>query len=110
MCYIFSGQAPSSYRFVSRSVRLAGHSTSVRLEHKFWNVIDDIAEKQDMTTSRFLTTLYYEALETHGDVSNFASLLRCCCLLYLSEPEITLAVNEKHNNLSAHRHTRPLTV
>jgi predicted DNA-binding ribbon-helix-helix protein len=25
-----------------------------------------------------------EALELHGEVSNFSSLLRCCCLVYLS--------------------------
>jgi predicted DNA-binding ribbon-helix-helix protein len=36
-----------------------------------------------MPLARFLTQLYEEALEIHGKVDNFASLLRCCCLNYL---------------------------
>ncbi|EEY72910.1 hypothetical protein VHA_002016 [Grimontia hollisae CIP 101886] len=39
-----------------------------------------------MNTGKFLTTMYDEALDINGDVSNFASLLRCSCILYLSEP------------------------
>ena len=43
MCQIFAGQPRSSYRQVTRSCRLHGHSTSVRLEAKFWEIIDEIA-------------------------------------------------------------------
>lgn len=86
MCTIFAGQDPANYEMHSRSVRLAGHSTSVRLEKKFWQIIDHIAQSQGMNTGKFLTTLYDEALDINGDVSNFASLLRCSCILYLSEP------------------------
>jgi predicted DNA-binding ribbon-helix-helix protein len=84
MCHIFAGQDPRNYASETRSVRLMGHTTSVRLEAKFWSVIEDIAASQDMTLPQFLSKLYREALEFHGEVSNFASLLRCCCLNYLS--------------------------
>ena len=61
-----------------------GHVTSVKLETKFWEVIEDIADAQNMTQAQFLTQLYSEALEIHGEISNFASLLRCCCLMFKS--------------------------
>ena len=83
MCEVFAGQDPKRYRPVNRSVRIAGHSTSIQLEAAFWVLIDEIAAGQGMSTSRFLSTLYDEALEINGAVSNFASLLRTSCLIYL---------------------------
>ena len=85
MCRIFAGQDPADYAFETRSVRLMGHATSVRLEAKFWLIIEEIAAAQHLPLPRFLTRLYEEALEIHGSVSNFASLLRCCCLAYLQQ-------------------------
>jgi hypothetical protein len=38
----------------------------IQLEAAFWVLIDEIAEKQGMTTARFLSTLYDEALEING--------------------------------------------
>ena len=84
MCHIFAGQDPRNYAHETRSVRLMGHATSVRLEAKFWVIIEEIAAMQQMPLARFLTQLYAEALEIHGRVDNFASLLRCCCLNYLA--------------------------
>lgn len=83
MCEVFAGQDPERYKSVNRSVRIAGHSTSIQLEAAFWILIDEIAAGQGMSTSRFLSTLYDEALEINGSVSNFASLLRTSCLIYL---------------------------
>ena len=87
MCHIFAGQNPDNYRFISRSLRLAGHSTSVKLEAKFWDILDGVAKEQDLTTPQFLSRIYDEALEINGDVPNFASLLRCACALYLEQPD-----------------------
>ncbi len=86
MCQIFAGQDPANYTFVTRSIRLDGHSTSVRLESRFWEILDLIADEQGFTTPQFLSRIYDEALELHGHVSNFASLLRCACTLYLERP------------------------
>ena len=91
MCQIFAGQPRSNYRQVTRSYRLHGCSTSVRLEAKFWEIVDDIAAAQDMATSRFLALVHDEVEEIHGSVDNFASLLRCACLLYLQSPRDTIA-------------------
>ncbi|MGY4348392.1 putative DNA-binding ribbon-helix-helix protein [Bradyrhizobium sp. GM7.3] len=38
-----------------------------------------------MSVGKFLTTLYTEVLDHHGEVNNFASLLRCSCLIYRSK-------------------------
>lgn len=83
MCEIYAGQDPERYRPINRSVRIAGHSTSIQLEAAFWVLIDEIAEKQGYSTARFLSTLYDEALEFNGSISNFSSLLRTSCLIYL---------------------------
>jgi predicted DNA-binding ribbon-helix-helix protein len=86
MCQIFAGQDPGNYRYITRSLRLAGHATSIRLEATFWDILDELAESQDMTTPRFLSTLYDEVLELHGEIANFASLLRVSCVNYLKGP------------------------
>lgn len=91
MCQIFAGQPRSNYRQVTRSYRLHGCSTSVRLEAKFWEIVDEIAAAQGMATSRFLALVHDEVEEIHGSVDNFASLLRCACLLYLQRPRDTIA-------------------
>ena len=83
MCQVFAGQDPARYAQISRSVRIGGHSTSLRLEAAFWDLLDEIASSQGISTPKFLSLLHDEALELHGDISNFASMLRTTCLLYL---------------------------
>lgn len=83
MCHVFAGQDPTRYQQISRSVRIGGHSTSIRLEAAFWTLIDEIAAMQELSTPKFLSVLHDEALELNGELSNFASMLRTTCLLYL---------------------------
>lgn len=84
MCHVFAGQDPETYRFVTRSIRINGHCTSVRLEARFWEVLDTVAASQGMTVPHFVSELYEEVLEIHGEIHNFASLLRCACIVFLS--------------------------
>ncbi|WP_299865544.1 ribbon-helix-helix domain-containing protein [uncultured Hoeflea sp.] len=83
MCKIFAGQDPARYEQITRRLRLNGQSTSIRLERTFWAILDELASSQDMTTPGFMSKLHAEVLELHGEPKNFASLLRCCCLVYL---------------------------
>ncbi|MEI2386724.1 ribbon-helix-helix domain-containing protein [Breoghania sp. JC706] len=91
MCRVFAGQDPAGYKQINRSVRIAGHSTSIQLEATFWALLDEIAAGQGLTTPKFLSQLYDEALEINGTIPNFASMLRTTCALYLKghrpEPE-----------------------
>ena len=66
MCKVFAGQDPAGYRQVNRSVRIGGHSTSIQLEATFWELLDEIARSEGLTTPKFLSKLYDEALEIHG--------------------------------------------
>lgn len=91
MCQIFAGQDPDGYQPVTRSIRLGGHSTSIRLENSYWSILDEVAAAQGMTTPRFLSVLYDEVLELHGEVRNFASLLRVSCTSFVENRERTLA-------------------
>jgi predicted DNA-binding ribbon-helix-helix protein len=83
MCKVFAEQDPQGYRQINRSVRIGGHSTSIQLEATFWKLLDEIAGSQNMTTPRFISTLYDEALQAQGEIPNFASMLRTTCALYL---------------------------
>ncbi len=85
MCRVFANQPIASYEPETRSIRLGGHATSIRLERVFWKILDEIAARQSVTLPRFLNTLHDEVLEIHGACHNFASLLRCTCLKYASE-------------------------
>ena len=94
MCRVFAGQDPEGYRQVNRSIRIGGHSTSIQLEATFWSLLDEIAQGQGLSTPKFISKLYYEALEINGEIPNFASMLRTTCALYLrghrpSEAEVT---------------------
>ena len=101
MCEIYAGQNPDRYRPVNRSIRIGGHSTSIQLEAAFWLLIDEIAESQQMSTARFLSELYDEALELNGTISNFTSLLRTSCLIYVMSRQDTATKQEKFPILAA---------
>ncbi len=46
---------------------------------------DNIAIGEGMSVSRLVASLYDEAVDLHGEVANFASLLRTVCLIYQGE-------------------------
>ncbi|MEM6374827.1 MAG: ribbon-helix-helix domain-containing protein [Pseudomonadota bacterium] len=83
MCQVFAGQDPALYTCATRRMRLNGQSTSVRLEQAFWNILDELAGTESMSTPAFISKLHSEVLELSGEPTNFASLLRCTCLTYL---------------------------
>jgi predicted DNA-binding ribbon-helix-helix protein len=85
MCQLFAHQPQRDYESQTRSLRIDGHCTSIRLEMAFWDTLEEIASKQDMSLAKFLTRLHSEVLGHCGEVHNFASLLRCSCLAYRSK-------------------------
>lgn len=84
MCKVYAGQNPQGYKTINRSIRIGGHSTSIQLEAVFWDLLDEIAHSQNLTTPKFISTLYLEAIEINGEIHNFASMLRSTCALYLT--------------------------
>lgn len=82
MCRIFAGQDPASYECETRSLRLNGQSTSIRLERAFWDSLGEIAVAEGISIAQFISKLHSEVLELHGEARNFTSLLRCACLVH----------------------------
>jgi len=85
MCHLFASQSPESYAFETRSIRLNGQSTSIRLEKMFWTILEQIAAGENMSIPRFISTLHSEILQMWGEVANFTSHLRCICLVAVEE-------------------------
>jgi len=84
MCKIFVHADPAFYDSSSRSLRLHGVVTSIRLENLFWHVLGEIGRRDGMAVNQLITKLYDEIIEVRGEVQNFTSFLRVCCLRYLS--------------------------
>ncbi|MBU1176608.1 MAG: ribbon-helix-helix domain-containing protein [Alphaproteobacteria bacterium] len=83
MCRLFIGADPDQWDASTRSLRLDGYVTSVRLERFFWAVLEDIGARDGLSLGQLLARLYAESLEEGRDIDNFASFLRVCCGRYL---------------------------
>ena len=83
MCSLFVLADPENYTFVTRKLRIQGHSTSVRLERGFWKVFEQIAEREGRTLTRLIAALYEEARQSDSDIANFSSCLRVLALQYV---------------------------
>ncbi|GAB1581549.1 ribbon-helix-helix domain-containing protein [Phyllobacterium phragmitis] len=84
MCKLFIGADPALWQSVTRSMRIDGVVTSVRLESFFWWTLEDIAARDRLTLSQLIGRLYNESLQAGHDLDNFASFLRVCCGRYLA--------------------------
>ena len=84
MCEIFVKADPTLYESRAHSIRLHGAVTSIRLENLYWQVLQEIAARDAMSTNQLITKLYNEIVEYRGEIDNFSSFLRVCCLRYLS--------------------------
>ncbi len=91
MCEIYVKADPILYEARSRSVRIHGVVTSLRLENLFWDVLAQIAARDGMTTNQLIAKLYDELIEHRGEVPNLASFLRVSCMRYLSLVARTVA-------------------
>lgn len=84
MCQLFIKADADLWQSHTRSIRIAGVVTSIRLEQYFWNVLQEIAYRDAMNVSQLIAKLYLEALDADHDIGNFTSFLRVCCARYLS--------------------------
>jgi predicted DNA-binding ribbon-helix-helix protein len=82
MCEVFIRADPQSYDSRTRSVRLHGVVTSIRLENLFWQVLEEIAQRDHMGVVQLIEKLYDELVTARGEVGNFASFLRVSALRY----------------------------
>lgn len=83
MCQLFIDADPALWASHTRSFRMDGMVTSVRLEEMFWRALETIGERDDLTVPQLLHRLYNESLDYGHDIGNFTSFLRVCCLRFL---------------------------
>lgn len=94
MCKLFVNTDPILYESRSRSVRIHGLVTSVRLENLFWNVLAEIAAEEGVTTNQLIVMLYDEVMNVRGEMQNLASFLRVSCVRYLTMAQERAAERE----------------
>lgn len=84
MCKLFINAEPELWKSSTRSLRIDGMVTSVRLENYFWSTLEAIAQRDDLNIPQMLTRLYHESIDAGHDLGNFTSFLRVCCMRYLA--------------------------
>ncbi len=84
MCELYVKADPILYESRTRSLRICGVVTTLRLENQFWDILQQIAEEDGMTTNQLITKLYEEVMDYRGEVVNFASFLRVSCTRFLA--------------------------
>ena len=65
---------PKIIPIASRSIRLDGQVTSIRLEGLYWSVLDDVAESQGFSTPEL-----YQSYREVMDIARRATNLPHCC-------------------------------
>ena len=83
MCEFFVKADPIQYEQRSRTLRIHGVLTSLRLENMVWDVLAEMAEAEGRTTNALVSLFHDEILAHRGEVPNFASFLRVTCMRYL---------------------------
>ena len=67
---------------LSRSVRLNGFSTCLRLEQIYWNILTEIARLNACSVSALLSYVDREVHLRYGGVKNFSGLVRVVCVVH----------------------------
>ena len=98
MCEYFVKADPIQYEQRTRSVRIRGMLTSIRLENMVWDVLAEKAEDEGCTTNALICNLHDEILQHRREVPNFASFLRITSLRYLRRCLINM--EKKHQPLT----------
>src|SRR5262249_45535812 len=83
MCEFFVTADPILYESRTRTLRIHGVLTSIRLENLAWDVLAEMAAAEGHTTNTLITKFHDEILQHRGEVPNFASFLRVTCMRYL---------------------------
>jgi len=74
-------EAQEFYTPERRSIRIHGHSTTLRLERAFWSVLEVLAAGEDTTVAGLITRVHDRC--QFSDLKNLASCMRVLCLKYI---------------------------
>jgi predicted DNA-binding ribbon-helix-helix protein len=83
MCEFFVKADPILYEQRSRTVRIHGVLTTIRLENLVWDILAEMAAEESCSTNALIGQFHDEILAYRGEVPNFASFLRVTAMRYL---------------------------
>jgi predicted DNA-binding ribbon-helix-helix protein len=83
MCEYFVKADPIQYEQRTRTIRIHGVLTSIRLENMVWDVLAEMAAAENCTTNHLIVQFHDEILAHRGEVPNFASFLRITGMRFL---------------------------
>ena len=66
MCEIYVKADPILYELRTRSIRIHGIVTSIRLENLSWDILARIASRDGVTTNQLICQLYDEVIRQHS--------------------------------------------
>lgn len=84
----------------TRSIRIDGKVTSVRLENFYWRIVAEMAAKEGLLVPKLITRLNKAAKNSSTEHTNFTSFVRVCCGRYLVE-----SVKDQSANHASGGHT-----
>ncbi|NBA95810.1 ribbon-helix-helix domain-containing protein [Pseudomonas sp. R5(2019)] len=70
----------------SKSVRLNGFATCLRLEAVYWKILESIAGANNCSVNAILSYVDREVHLRYGGVKNFSGLIRVVCVVHLLNP------------------------
>ena len=83
MCEYFVKADPIVYEQRTRTIRIHGVLTSIRMENMVWDILAEMAEAEGCTTNSLIVQFHDEILAHRGEVPNFASFLRVTGMRFL---------------------------
>ncbi|WP_417820379.1 ribbon-helix-helix domain-containing protein [Terasakiella sp.] len=104
MCELFIGAESDLWVSQSKSLRIDGVATSIRMENFFWQTLNEIAYRDAMTVNQLITKLYHESIDAEHDLGNFTSFLRVCCGRYyalLAAGDLSPSLDEELGGVDA---------
>ena len=110
MCEFFVKADPIQYEQRSRTVRIHGVLTSIRLENMVWDILAEMAEEEGRTTNALISLFHDEILVHRGEVPNFASFLRITCMRYLKRRLLALETRRSGDAVPAQERAAPVLV
>lgn len=104
MCQLFIGADSDLWVSRTKSLRIDGVATSIRIENFFWATLEEIAYRDRMTVNQLITKLYHESIDAEHDVGNFTSFLRVCCARYhalMAAGDVPVSLQDALGDLAA---------
>ena len=83
MCEYFVKADPIQYEQRTRTIRIHGVLTSIRLENMVWDILAEMAEAESRSTNSLIVQFHDEILAHRGELPNFASFLRVTGMRFL---------------------------